>query len=129
MMSGLGLALFISHSTVMFAGSSTPSAMTAMMPTTIIEAISQLRAVLFGERVPRWNAICRPVASVIVTTVGMMITIFGMNLAVNSARAGGDIEPMIGPTASPTNRSMLVHSAPPATWQNMCGQNLLAAIA
>ena len=63
------------------------------------------------------------------TTVGMMMTIFGMNLAENSARAGGDIPPMIGPIARPTNRSMLVHNAPPATWQNISGQNLFVAIA
>ena len=50
------------------------------------------------------------------TSVGMRSTIFGMNLAENSARAGIESRPRIGPTTSPTNRSMPVHSPPPATW-------------
>ena len=42
-------------------------------------------------------------------------TIFGINLVVNSIRAGIDIFPMIGPRISPRNRSMIVQAAPPAT--------------
>ena len=65
-----------------------------------------------------WSASCQPAASVIVTTVGMITTIFGISLVVNSIRAGIDIEPMIGPSTKPRNRSRIVHAAPPATWKN-----------
>jgi hypothetical protein len=39
----------------------------------------------------------------------------GISRVVNSIRAGIDIEPMIGPSTSPRNRSMIVQAAPDAT--------------
>src|ERR1035438_8439786 len=51
--------------------------------------------------------------------VGIMITIAGMNFAENSARAGIDRRPRIGPITKPTNRSIPVHSPPPTTWANI----------
>src|SRR6185312_16058834 len=59
----------------------------------------------------------------------MIRTILGISLVVNSIRAGTDILPMIGPRTRPRNRSMIVHAAPPATWQNVSGHSLLDAIA
>ena len=41
--------------------------------------------------VPRLAASCQPAASVSVTTVGMISTIFGISFVVNSIRAGIDI--------------------------------------
>ncbi|HEY6315979.1 MAG TPA: hypothetical protein VIY52_34945 [Streptosporangiaceae bacterium] len=59
----------------------------------------------------------------------MSSTIFGMNRAANSARAGTDSRPRIGPTISPTNRSIAVHSPPPTTWQKVSAHSQLPAIA
>ena len=64
-----------------------------------------------------------------VTTIGMMMTIFGISRVVNSIRAGIDIEPMIGPSTRPRKRSMIVQAAPPATWRKSSGQSRSAAIA
>ena len=76
-----------------------------------------------------WSPSCQPAASVIVTTVGMISTIFGISLVVNSTRAGTDSRPMIGPSTNPRKRSMIVQAAPPATWRNSSGHSLSAAIA
>ncbi len=51
-----------------------------------------------------------------------------MNRAENSARAGIDSRPRIGPTISPTNRSIAVHSAPPTTWQKVSAHSQLPAM-
>src|SRR5271168_5414548 len=58
----------------------------------------------------------------------MMTSILGMNRVENSTRDGTDIDPMIGPTASPTKRSIPVHNAPPATWKKSSGQSQFPAI-
>ena len=71
---------------------------------------------------------CHPAASVTVTTVGMISTIFGISRVVSSIRAGIDSRPMIGPSTNPRNRSMIVHAAPPATCRNSSGHSLLAAM-
>ena len=52
-----------------------------------------------------------------------------MNRAVNSARAGRDKRPRMGPTMSPTNRSIAVHRAPPTTWQNVSAHSQFPAMA
>ena len=78
---------------------------------------------------PSLTPSCQPAASVAVTTVGMISTIFGISRVVNSTRAGIDIRPMIGPSTRPRNRSMIVQAAPPATWKNISGHSLLDAIA
>ena len=79
--------------------------------------------------VPSCVASCQPAASVSVTTVGMISTIFGISRVVNSTRAGIDMLPMIGPSTRPRKRSITVHAAPPATCRNSSGQSLLTAIA
>src|SRR5579875_275900 len=124
-----GWGLLISKSTAMFAGSRTPSAITAMTPTTMNDAISQGWLGFELARLPYFRATWKPAANVMSTSVGMSSTILGMNRAMNSARAGIDKRPMIGPTTRPTKRSMAVHSAPPATWLNMSAQVQLPAIA
>ena len=78
---------------------------------------------------PSLTPSCQPAASVAVTTVGMISTIFGIRRVVNSIRAGIDMLPMIGPRTSPRNRSTIVHAAPPATWKNSSGHSLLDSIA
>src|SRR4051794_18760980 len=72
---------------------------------------------------------CHPAASVSVTTVGMIRTIFGMRRVVISMRAGIERLPRIGPRTRPRNRSMIVHAAPPATCRNSTGHSLSDAIA
>src|SRR5579859_3102941 len=72
---------------------------------------------------------CQPAASVIVTTIGMITTIFGISRVVISIRAGTDSRPRIGPMISPMNRSTIVHDAPPTTWKKSIGHFLFAAIA
>ncbi len=68
---------------------------------------------------------CQPATSVAVTIVGISTTIFGMNLVVNSIRAGIESPPRIGPTMKPTNRSMIVQAAPNATCMNTSGHSVL----
>jgi len=80
----------------MFAGSRTPSAMTAMTPTTTNDTINQAWFGLDAFKLPRSSASWNPEASVIATSVGMTSTIFGMNFAENSARAGIESRPRIG---------------------------------
>ncbi len=63
---------------------------------------------------PRCTPSCQPAASVAVTIVGMISTSFGISREVSSIFAGTDIAPMIGPSTSPRNRSMIVQEAPPA---------------
>ena len=63
------------------------------------------------------------------TSVGMMTTILGMKRTVNSMRAGTDSRPRIGPMMRPRNRSMLVHSPPPATWKKVRAHRLLVLMA
>src|ERR1700712_3047435 len=72
---------------------------------------------------------CQPAARVIVTTVGMISTIFGISLVVNSTRAGIDRRPMIGPSTSPRKRSMIVQAEPNTTCMNSIGHSLSTAIA
>ena len=64
----------------------------------------------------------------IVTTVGMMSSIFGMSRVVNATRAAGGMLPMIGPSTRPRNRSMIVHAAPNETWRNTSGHSLSIAM-
>src|SRR5262252_3275574 len=123
-----GLGLRISNRTAMLAGSSTPSAITAITPTTQNDATSQPWFGLAGDRLPSLSANWNPAASVISTSVGISRTIFGMNRAVNSARAATDNRPRIGPTMSPTNRSIAVHRPPPTTWQNVSAHSQLPAM-
>src|SRR5512146_2247809 len=123
-----GRCLRISTRTVMLAGSSTPRAITAITPTTQYEATSQAWFGLPGARFPSFSANWNPAAGVISTKVGMSRTILGMNRAVNSALAGSDSLPRIGPTISPTNRSIAVHSAPPTTWQKVRAHSQFPAI-
>ena len=59
----------------------------------------------------------------------MMSRTLGISRVVISMRAGIDRRPRIGPSTSPRNRSIEVHSAPKATWKNSSAQSLLAAIA
>src|SRR5579859_5473589 len=113
-----GTGLRISKRTAILAGSRTPRATTAITPTTQYDATSQPWFGLAGDRLPSRSASWNPAASVISTSVGISSTIFGMNRAVNSARAATDSRPRIGPTISPTNRSIAVHRPPPTTWQN-----------
>src|SRR5205807_2463741 len=83
---GFGRRFLSSVSTAMFAGSSSPSAITDITPTTMKLATTQPCT---GEEVwfvPRLVASCQPAASVIVTTVGMITTIFGISLVMNSIR-------------------------------------------
>ena len=89
-----GSGLRISKRTAMLAGSRTPSAITAITPTTQYETTSQLWFGLAGDRLPSLSASWNPAASVIRTSVGISRTIFGMNRAVNSARAGRDNRPI-----------------------------------
>ncbi len=103
----------------MLAGSRIPSAIAAITPTTQNEAMSQAWFGLAGLRLPSWRATWNPVARVIMTTVGMMMTILGMKRAENSARVGIERRPRIGPMTRPTKRSMPVHSPPPTTWLNI----------
>src|SRR5215469_2701771 len=123
-----GFGLRISKRTAMLAGSSTPSAITAITPTTQNDTTSQAWFGLAGDRLPSFSASWNPAASVISTSVGISRTIFGMNRAVNSARAAGDSRPSIGPTMSPTNRSIAVHRPPPTTWQNVSAHSQLPAM-
>ncbi len=67
-------------------------------------------------RWPDWRASWNPAPSVIVTSVGMITSIFGMKRFVNSTRAGTGSMRRIGPITKPTKRSIDVHSAPPTTW-------------
>src|SRR6516162_5664691 len=124
-----GFGLRISKRTAMLAGSSTPSAITAITPTTQNDATSQTWFGLAGDRLPSFSASWNPAASVMRTSVGISSTIFGMNRAVNSARAATDNRPRIGPTISTTNRSIAVHRPPPTTWQNVSAHNQFPAMA
>jgi len=92
---------------------------TAITPTTQKETTIHVCLGLEVSRKPLSRASWKPAARVIVTTVGMIKSIFGMNRVENSIRAGIDIRPMIGPTTKPTKRSIAVHSPPPTTWQNI----------
>ena len=58
----------------------------------------------------------------------MSKTIFGMNRAANSARAWSGSRARIGLMISPTNRSIAVHSAPPATLQKVSAHSQLPAM-
>ena len=73
--------------------------------------------------VPRWVDSCHPATSVAVTIAGISTTIFGMNLVVNSMRAGTERLPRIGPMTNPRNRSMTVHPAPNTTCMNSSDQS------
>ena len=76
-----------------------------------------------GSRlVPSLVESCQPAASVTVTTVGMISTIFGISRVVNSTRAGIESLPMIGPSTKPRKRSMTVQAEPATTCRNSSGQ-------
>jgi hypothetical protein len=82
-----------------------------------------------AARLPSLRASWKPEPSVIVTSVGMISSIFGITRLENSTRAGIDIVPMIGPSTRPKNRSMPVHRPPPTTWKKSSAHWLLVAIA
>ena len=84
---GFGCGLRSSKSTARFAGERIASATTAITPTTHIETTTHACR---GSEVLRWpdcRASWKPAPSVIVTTVGMITSIFGMKRFVNSTRA------------------------------------------
>src|SRR5664280_766705 len=63
------------------------------------------------------------------TRVGMIRIILGMNRTVKSIRDWTDSRARIGPMIRPRNRSMLVHSPPPATWKKVSAHSELEAMA
>src|SRR5579875_1388233 len=115
--------------TARFAGSRMPRAITDITPTTTNEATTQPWSGDVPARLPRWRASCQPDASVIVTSVGMISSIFGISRRESSMRAGMESWAMIGPRTKPRNRSMPVHRPPPTTWKNSSAHRRLTATA
>ncbi len=116
--SPFGADLFISYRTAMFAGSSTPSAMTAMMPTTQNETIAT-RDWARCRKVPSVASHLKPRSERHHDDGWHNDDHLGHEAGQDSARAGIESRPRIGPMTSPTKRSMPVHNPPPTTWLNI----------